>query len=112
MFELNIDNVLKYGTMLCDNILEDFPEGMINPLPYRFDYHKGVLLSGMEKMSKLVNKEKYEDFIKSWIDLVVTEDGVVQNNGKGWCSFESGIGIYFALNSKFSFENKGIKILT
>ena len=89
MFELNIDNVLKYGTMLCDNILEDFPEGMINPLPYRFDYHKGVLLSGMEKMSKLVNKEKYEDFIKSWIDLVVTEDGVVQNNGKGWCSFES-----------------------
>lgn len=83
------ENFLEYGIKMCDNVMEKFPDGVISPNAHAFTYHQGVLLSGMEKMSRLVNKEKYENYIKLWVDDIITEDGTIPGTGKGWCSLES-----------------------
>ena len=49
------NDVLEYGFTLCDNVIEKFPDGVISPNKTLFTYHHGVLLSGMEKMSRLKN---------------------------------------------------------
>ena len=42
----------------------------------RFHYHQGVFLSGMYKSYELCKEEKYFDYIKSWVDAVITEDEI------------------------------------
>lgn len=83
------ENLLEYGILLCDNIIEQYPDGKIPSYEHLFNYHNGVLLSGFEKMSRLVNKEKYENYIKSWADNVITEDGTIPHPETGWCSLDS-----------------------
>ena len=80
---------LEYGFRLCDNVIEKFPDGVISPNAKLFTYHHGVLLSGMEKMSVLGNREKYEEYIRLWVDNMLSEDGIKSDMGKGWCSLES-----------------------
>lgn len=80
---------LEFGFQLCDSVIEKFPDGVISPNAHKFTYHQGVLLSGMEKMSKFKNREKYEKYIKLWIDGVITEEGTIPGTGTGWCSLES-----------------------
>ena len=83
------NDVLEYGFTLCDNVIEKFPDGVISPNKTLFTYHHGVLLSGMEKMSRLKNREKYQDYIQLWVDNMLSEDGIKSDMGKGWCSLES-----------------------
>lgn len=83
------ENFLEYGIRLCNEVIERFPDGVISPNPGAFTYHHGVLLSGMEKMSDLVNQETYEAYIKSWVDGVVAADGTIAGSSHGWCSLES-----------------------
>ena len=49
----------------------------------RFHYHQGVFLSGMYKSYELCKEEKYFDYIKSWVDAVITEDGVIKQADMG-----------------------------
>lgn len=46
-------------------------------------YHQGVFLSGMYKSYELCKEEKYFDYIKSWVDAVITEDGVIKQADMG-----------------------------
>ena len=80
---------LEYGFRLCDDVIDNFPDGVIPPNKTLFTYHHGVFLSGMEKMSLLGNREKYEDYIKLWVDNMLTEDGIKSDMGSGWCSLQS-----------------------
>ena len=80
---------LTYGIKVCDDMIKRFPNGIISPNAGMFTYHHGVFLAGMEKISRFVNKEKYEAYIKLWVDGVITEDGTIPEIGNAWCSLES-----------------------
>lgn len=64
-------NALDYAKRCCDNIMKKFPKAELPPT-YKFHYHAGVFLSGMERLYHLCGDEKYSEYIKSyllqWID--------------------------------------------
>ncbi len=82
-------SILDYGVALCDNVVSKFPTGAISPNIHMFTYHHGVLLSGMQKIGKYKNEEKYREFIKLWVADVTNEDGTIPDIGNDWCSLKS-----------------------
>lgn len=48
-----------------------------------FHYHQGVFLSGMYKTYTLCKDEKYFDYIKTWVDSIIDDNGNIQEYDKG-----------------------------
>ena len=53
------------------------------PTPEGILISSGVFLSGMYKSYELCKEEKYFDYIKSWIDAVITGGGVIKQADMG-----------------------------
>lgn len=65
---------LDYAKKCCDTIINKFPQAELPPVN-KFHYHAGVFLSGMERTYILSSEEKYNDYIKAWINRYIDEDG-------------------------------------
>lgn len=73
---------LEYAKMACDTLMKKFaPEDL--PPKGRFHYHQGVFLSGMQKTYWLCREEKYNRYIKAWVDSIIKEDGAIDTFDPG-----------------------------
>lgn len=67
---------LEYARMACDTLMRKFaPEDL--PPKAHFHYHQGVFLSGMERTYHICGDEKYKNYIDSWVNSLVAEDGEI-----------------------------------
>ncbi len=73
---------LKYGTLACDTMMKKFEAADLPPKG-SFHYHAGVFLSGMMGIYATSGEEKYFDYMKSWVDSIIIEDGVIRKFAKG-----------------------------
>ena len=67
-------NALNYAKMGCDTLMKKYKLSELPPSD-KFHYHQGVFLSGMERTYLLCKEEKYNDYIKSWVDRFIDENG-------------------------------------
>ena len=79
--EIMMDNKLNlkkivYATKACDTVMSQYTIKTLPPAGV-FHYHQGVFLSGMEKVYINTNIKKYGEYIKSWIDNIVTSSGEI-----------------------------------
>ncbi len=71
-------SALEYAKMCCDTIMRKFHAKELPPKG-RFHYHAGVFLSGMERCFLLNGMEKYNEYIKAFIDEFVDNNGKLNN---------------------------------
>jgi len=87
--------------MACDTIMRKFaPEEL--PPRGEFYYHQGVFLSGMLKVYDLCGEKKYLEYVKSWVDSVVGEEGGIRSFDEGQLDYIQPGVLLFAL-----LENQG-----
>ena len=68
-------NAIDYARMACDTMMrEEHREFMFDKFR-RFNYHNGVFLSGMERLYQLTGDKKYFEYIKSWVDTFIDDEG-------------------------------------
>lgn len=76
------ENLLLMAKAACDTLIRKFaPEDL--PPKGRFHYHQGVFLSGMEKTYELCGEEKYFNYIKAWVDSLVSPYGNIYECNPG-----------------------------
>lgn len=73
--------VLNYAKQCCDTIMRQYKAGELPPFPH-FHYHAGVFLSGMERYYLLSGEEKYNDYIKEYLDTYVDSEGELHHVDK------------------------------
>ncbi len=73
---------LEYAKEASDTLMKKFAPKDLPPKG-RFHYHQGVFLSGMQKTYELCGEEKYYEYIKTWVDSVIGEDGSVNTFDRG-----------------------------
>lgn len=67
-------NPLEYGELLCKALMHKYEPEKLPPEGVLF-YHQGVFLSGMQKIYRLTGKKEYFEYIKTYIDSVIGENG-------------------------------------
>lgn len=67
---------LDYAKLACDTLMRKYKAEDLPPKG-QFHYHQGVFLSGMYETYKLSKDEKYFNYIKEYIDSVITENGEI-----------------------------------
>lgn len=73
---------LDYAREACDMMMRRWqPEDL--PPKHQFHYHQGVFLSGMEKTYRLCRDEKYMDYIKRWVDSIISNTGDITQFNAG-----------------------------
>ena len=70
----NAQSALECAKQLCDELMEEYTIKTL-PIAGCISYIQGVLLLGYQKLYKLTGEKKYYDFVKSWVDYHVTENG-------------------------------------
>lgn len=85
---------IDYAKMACDTIMRKYTVEEL-PIPKKFHYHQGVFLSGMERTYLSVKDEKYNQYIKAWVDCIITPEGVISNYDKTTLDdFRAGVLLY------------------
>lgn len=74
---MNELDALKLGEKFCETIIRQYKVGDLPPRNH-FHYHQGVFLSGVYQIYLCNNKEKYWDYIQSWLDYYVVADGTLR----------------------------------
>ena len=74
---------IYYAKAACDSIMHRY---MAEELPPRghFHYHQGVFLSGMYECFKLCGEQKYFDYMREWVDSVVSPQGEIHEFCNEW----------------------------
>lgn len=85
---------LEYAIQACDMMIKKYqPEDL--PPKGKFYYHQGVFLSGMQKIYAIEKNKKHYNYVKSWVDSIVREDGSIHNMDKGQLDYiQPGILLY------------------
>lgn len=89
----NIKEPLFYAKTSCDTMMRKFDAPDLPPKG-RFHYHQGVFLSGMYQTYLLSKDEKYFDYIKSWVDSLIDEEGHVEFDHGQLDDMQPGILLY------------------
>lgn len=76
------EKALEYGKLACDTMMRKFNAPDLPPKG-SFHYHAGVFLSGMMNIYAACGEEKYFNYMKDWVDSIITEDGVIQKFSEG-----------------------------
>ncbi|MGN0972406.1 MAG: glycoside hydrolase family 105 protein [Aristaeellaceae bacterium] len=70
---------ISYAMEACDTLMRKFaPEDL--PPKGRFHYHQGVFLSGMQKTYRLCKDEKYNAYLKAYVDSLIDQEGNVHGS--------------------------------
>lgn len=70
-------NALDYAKMGAKTLMDKFTAETLPPVNH-FHYHQGVFLAGVEQVYKLTGDKKYKEYIKSWMDMHIDENGNAQ----------------------------------
>lgn len=73
------EEALKYGTCICNTIMEQYRPAAKLRHEGKFHYHQGVFLSGVEKFNRFVKKEAYFQYAKDWMDSILRPAGTIHN---------------------------------
>lgn len=73
---INGKTPLQWGELACDTLMAKFAAKDLPPVG-RFHYHQGVFLMGMERCFMQNHEEKYETYLKDWVDSIIAPDGTV-----------------------------------
>ncbi len=65
---------IEYGELACKALMHMYKPEDLPPKGVLF-YHQGVFLSGMQNVYLLTEKKEYFDYIKTYVDSVIGEDG-------------------------------------
>ena len=65
---------VDYACAACDMMMRRYSPQALPP-EGKFYYHQGVFLSGMQKTAELTGHKAYFDYIRSWMDSVLDEEG-------------------------------------
>lgn len=65
---------LEWAQALCDSVMDTYAPGELPPA-HRWHYHQGVFLCGMEQVAKRTGDEKYDAYIRGYVDDLVDEHG-------------------------------------
>lgn len=76
MKQVNGKTPLQWGELACDTLMAKFEAKELPPVG-RFHYHQGVFLLGMEQCYQQGKKEKYANYIKEWVDSIITPEGII-----------------------------------
>ncbi|MBQ8526623.1 MAG: glycoside hydrolase family 88 protein [Clostridia bacterium] len=63
---------------MCDTVISQYTVDKLPGPPDRFNYIQGVFLLGMERCYAVCKKEEYLDYIRSWVDYMIEEDGTIK----------------------------------
>ncbi len=75
---IKITTPIEYAKAACNAIMQKYSAEEL-PITGKFHYHQGVFLSGMELTYLECKEEKYNEYIKNWVDSIVNSDGVITN---------------------------------
>ncbi|MEG0564655.1 MAG: glycoside hydrolase family 88 protein [Hungatella sp.] len=76
------NTALSYAKMACDTLMQKFaPEDL--PPKGHFHYHQGVFLSGMQKTYDISKEDKYDRYVKAWVDSVIDVHGEISDFDPG-----------------------------
>ena len=75
---MELQEPIYYAQKACSTIMRKFPNAADLPPKRHFHYHQGVFLSGMLKLWKLTNEQKYFDYVVAWIRYVFDEKGKIK----------------------------------
>ena len=75
-FELQNKSPLEFAKQGCEAIMHKYLPQDLPPRGALF-YHQGVFLSGMQRLYSICGDKKYFEYIKSYIDSVIGENGEV-----------------------------------
>lgn len=73
---VNMKRPIDYAIKSCETMMRKFEAAKLPP-EGRFHYHQGVFLSGVHKTYELCQDERYFQYIKDWLDSLITADGEV-----------------------------------
>jgi len=74
-----MEKTLDFAKKALDTLMRKFTVEELPPA-MGFHYHQGVFLRGMEEYYDICGEKSYFDYIKSWVDVHVTEEGVLENS--------------------------------
>jgi len=74
---------INYAIQSCETMMRKFKNSPDLPPKKRFHYHQGVFLSGMYKTYEICKDEKYFNYIKTWLDSVIDENGSMEAGQDG-----------------------------
>ena len=82
---------LEYGIKACETIINRYEPDKLPPYHKisLFTYHQGVFLWGLYGIYQKCKDEKLFNYLKSWVDSTLKEDGSVNDLGSGWVSLET-----------------------
>jgi len=99
------NTALFYATSACDTMMKKY-EGAKLPPEGHFYYHQGVFLSGVYKIFQAGKDKKLFEYMKSWVDAVVDDAGVIDVFDKGQLDYcQSGILLFPLLEEQDSMES-------
>lgn len=65
---------IQWAEFACDTLMAQYvPEEL--PPAYRWHYHQGVFLCGMEEVLEHSGDERYEQYIKRYVDKLIDAEG-------------------------------------
>lgn len=67
---------IEYGELACEALMHQYLPEELPPAGALF-YHQGVFLSGMQRIYLLNRNKKYFNYIKSYVDSVIGENGEI-----------------------------------
>lgn len=65
---------LEHGIAACEALMRRYKPDELPPVGTLF-YHQGVALSGLQQIYFLTGEKKYFNYIKDYVDSVITENG-------------------------------------
>lgn len=79
---LNGRTPLDYACEACDMMMRRWRAEDLPP-KHQFHYHQGVFLSGMEKTYRLCHDTRYMDYVKAWVDSIISDVGDITQFNAG-----------------------------
>ncbi len=73
---------IQYAQAACDTLMRKYEPEELPPKGH-FHYHQGVFLSGMEQAYGICNKKEYRDYIKAWVDSLISPEGRIRSYDPG-----------------------------
>ena len=84
---------IDFAKMACNTMMHRYED--VNSLPpvlddgrASFNYHQGVLMTGMSRVYLVCHDEKYRQYIEKWVESIQDEHGNIREY-TGWLSLES-----------------------
>ncbi len=77
---------LGYACMACDTIMRRYQVNELPPQTYKratFNYHQGVLMTGISRVYEICKEERYFRYISDWVKAVQDEQGNIWE-AEGW----------------------------